>query len=110
MDARSLLLEQVREQIEAAKLYWASRGKAAFGRVEGGLKRQIFLSDTCVPFKGCKDPEEDALLRNIDWLFVDEEKKKHLKYLYSLLTPGTMLLVFDTDADIEIRIGEPLIC
>ncbi len=102
MDSREMLIEQVWGEILYLKAYWGfQRDKAAFVRIEGGLHRQVFTNIVNPEVL----PEQE-----IEWLYTSDEKKKHLLYLYSLLAPGIALVVCDSDADLEDRIGEPLVC
>ena len=101
MDIRKILLASVWGDIENLILYWVTRDKAAFVRIEGGLHRQVFTNLVNPDLL----PEQE-----IELLYISDDRKKHLLYLYSLLMPGTALVVCDSDAELEDRIGEPLIC
>ncbi len=113
-----LILNKLRDDIDILKQFWEYQGKAEFIRIEGGLIRHPFISNGILQLmkesdnappeinpEGLIDPDQE-----IQWLPIGEEKINHLLYLYSLLQPGVALIIFDSDADIESHIGEPLIC
>lgn len=104
---RQSIIEALFQNIKALQEAWAEKGKPAFIRVEGGMMCELFISQSPeILHLITATPEE-----MIGWLFCSEDLKAQLIEVYSRLTPGTCLVVCDSDSShLEHRITDWFVC
>lgn len=94
---RNSILDQLAENILLIKSYYASIDIAGFIRIEGGINRELFIADLSY---------EISPLQRIQFLPIPDEKKAALLDIYSHLSPGILLVVLDSDANVDDRISD----
>ncbi len=94
---RNSILDQLAKQILIIKSHYASIDIAGFLRIEGGINRELFIADLSY---------EISPIQRIQFLPVSDEKKAAFIEIYSHLSPGILLVVTDSDADIPDRISD----
>ena len=112
MNVTELAIAQLEPELKECCEYWADRDKAGFCRIEGGIYRSLFLSDTgyfkvnseLIP-SSVDNPEQF-----INWLHLPQAERDSAIELYRELAPGQLLIVFDSDSDsVENRMGKPVV-
>lgn len=104
---RESIIKALLPYIKALQEAYKTKGQAAFIRVEGGMDRQLFTSQHPAAFHLSNATPEEL----IDRLFCPDELKNQLREAYARLTPGTCLIVRDSDSSyLESRITDWFIC